>query len=204
MTAKVKSMLQCVLVLAAIALVSGLLLGAFHIITYVDPLQSAYDRFAEDTGKTFSKMTDEEGKAYENGNVVYYAVSDDGVYHAFLAEGKGGYGGSVQLYVYIKDGKIDFTRPPEEVERMIRAFDPWPGSFCFMGDETIKIWKAHVIDRPAQRPSGEILAVSEKSIEISCGGKVLAADEIQAPGKKRLRADEYIRGRSVKPGDILR
>ena len=103
-----------------------------------------------------------------------------------------------------KDGKIDFTRPPEEVERMIRAFDPWPGSFCFMGDETIKIWKAHVIDRPAQRPSGEILAVSEKGIEISCGGKVLAADEIQAPGKKRLRADEYIRGRSVKPGDILR
>ncbi len=103
-----------------------------------------------------------------------------------------------------KDGKIDFTRPPEEVERMIRAYDPWPGSFCFMGDETIKIWKAHVIDRPAQRPSGEILAVSEKSIEISCGGKVLAADEIQAPGKKRLRTDEYIRGRSVKPGDILR
>ena len=103
-----------------------------------------------------------------------------------------------------KDGKIDFTRPPEEVERMIRAYDPWPGSFCFMGDETIKIWKAHVIDRPAQRPSGEILAVSEKGIEISCGGKVLAADEIQAPGKKRLRADEYIRGRSVKPGDILR
>lgn len=103
-----------------------------------------------------------------------------------------------------KDGKIDFTRPPEEVERMIRAYDPWPGSFCFMGDETIKIWKAHVIDRLAQRPSGEILAVSEKGIEISCGGKVLAADEIQAPGKKRLRADEYIRGRSVKPGDILR
>lgn len=103
-----------------------------------------------------------------------------------------------------KDGKIDFTRPPEEVERMIRAYDPWPGSFCFMGDETIKIWKAHVIDRPARRPSGEILAVSEKGIEISCGGKVLAADEIQAPGKKRLRADEYIRGRSVKPGDILR
>ncbi|MEE0796382.1 MAG: methionyl-tRNA formyltransferase [Anaerovoracaceae bacterium] len=103
-----------------------------------------------------------------------------------------------------KDGKIDFTRSPEEVERMIRAYDPWPGSFCFMGDETIKIWKAHVIDRPARRPSGEILAVSEKGIEISCGGKVLAADEIQAPGKKRLRADEYIRGRSVKPGDILR
>lgn len=103
-----------------------------------------------------------------------------------------------------KDGKIDFTRSPEEVERMIRAYDPWPGSFCFMGDKTIKIWKAHVIDRPARRPSGEILAVSEKGIEISCGGKVLAADEIQAPGKKRLRADEYIRGRSVKPGDILR
>lgn len=99
-------MFKCVLVLAVIALCSGLLLGAFNILTYVDPLQSTYERFAEDTGATFSKMTDEDGKAYGDGSVVYYAVSDDGVYHAFLAEGKGYQGGKLQIYLYIKDGII--------------------------------------------------------------------------------------------------
>ena len=103
---KFRSMLQGVLVLAVIALCSGLLLGFFNMITYVDPLQSAYDRFAEDTGATFSKMTDPDGEEYENGSVLYYALSDDGKYHAFLASGKGGYGGDVQVYVYVSDNKI--------------------------------------------------------------------------------------------------
>ena len=67
---KFRSMLQGVLVLAAIALCSGLLLGFFNMITYVDPLQSAYDRFSEDTGATFSKMTDAEGQTIGDGKVV--------------------------------------------------------------------------------------------------------------------------------------
>ena len=103
---KIKPMLRCVLVLAAIALASGLLLGGFRVLTYVDPLQSAYDRFAEDTGKSFSEMADEDGKSYGNGSVIYYAVSDDGTAHAFLAEGSGGFKGSVRLYIYVTDGAI--------------------------------------------------------------------------------------------------
>lgn len=190
------------------------------------PIQKAIARGDEKSGVTIMKMA----AGLDTGDIITQEETDisgltGGQLHDILAdmgagllvktlslieegravyrpqdENKATYAGLISK----KDGKIDFTRPPEEVERMIRAYDPWPGSFCFMGDETIKIWKAHVIDRPAQRPSGEILAVSENSIEISCGGKVLAADEIQAPGKKRLRTDEYIRGRSVKPGDILR
>ena len=112
---KSNSALKSILVLAAIALCSGLLLGLFRIITYVDPLTSTYQKFAEDTGASFSQMADEEGAAYGDGAVVYYAVSDDGQWHAFLAEGKGGYGGSVQVYVYIRGGVLEklvlFPRP---------------------------------------------------------------------------------------------
>ena len=102
---KILPMAKAVLVLAAIALASGLLLGFFNILTYVDPLQSAYDRFSEDTGATFSEMTDSKGQKYENGSVKYYALSDDGEYHAFLASGVG-WGGELQLYVYIRDDAI--------------------------------------------------------------------------------------------------
>ena len=104
--AKVSPMLKCVLVLAAIALCSGLLLGAFNILTYVDPLQSAYDRFSEDTGATFSEMTDSDGQTIGNGKVIYYAVSDDKQIHAFLSSGKGYQGGAVQVYLYISNNVI--------------------------------------------------------------------------------------------------
>lgn len=107
MKAKVKSVVQSIAVLACIALICGLLLGAVNQLTYVDPLQATYDRFAADTGASFSKMTDEEGQSFGNGSVIYYARSDDGAYHAFLASGGGGFGGSVQMYVYIRDSVIE-------------------------------------------------------------------------------------------------
>ena len=97
---------KCIVVLAAIALCSGLLLGFFNIITYVDPLQSAYDRFAQDTGASFSEMTDEEGQQYENGSVIYYARSDDGQWNAFLAGGRG-YKGEVQVYLYFRGSVLE-------------------------------------------------------------------------------------------------
>ena len=53
MSGKVRSMIQGVAVLACIALVCGLLLGAVNYFTYVDPLQPTLDRFASDTGATF-------------------------------------------------------------------------------------------------------------------------------------------------------
>ena len=107
MTAKFRSMLQGVAARACIALVCGLLLGAVNHLTYVDPLAATYERFAADTGASFSEMTDEEGADYGNGSVVYYARSDDGGIDAFLVSGGGGFGGNVQIYLYIKDAVID-------------------------------------------------------------------------------------------------
>lgn len=108
MSAKVKSMLQCILVLACIALVSGLLLGAVNIFTYVDPLQSTLDGFREDSGAEGEfTMVVREKTAVEGteGSIVYYATSTDGV-HAFLASAVSEYGGEFQIYVYIRDGQI--------------------------------------------------------------------------------------------------
>lgn len=109
MTAKMKNMIQCIAVLAIIALCSGLLLGAFNIITYVDPLKATLDGFKEDSGATgeFTMIVSDEPVKVDNGKIIYYAVSNDQTpVHAFLASGSGGYQGDVQLYVYIKENKI--------------------------------------------------------------------------------------------------
>ncbi len=119
---KFRSMAKCVLVLAIIALCSGLLLGLFNWITYVDPLQSTYEQFSADTGAVFSKMKDEEGASYGNGSVVYYAVSDDGQYHAFLVQASG-WGGTLQMYVYIRDAHVSKVVLGENGETLWSQFE---------------------------------------------------------------------------------
>ena len=128
--AKKDAVWKSILVLAAIALCSGLLLGFFNVITYVDPLQSAYDRFAEDTGASFSEMADEEGASYESGSVVYYALSDDGAWNAFLASGSGGFGGSVQVYLYFRGSVLEKILIGENGETYLdRLDDAFYGQF---------------------------------------------------------------------------
>ena len=101
------------------------------------------------------------------------------------------------------DGKIDFNKQPEEIERQIRAFDPWPGAFCAYKGETMKLWKAQCIGKSSDTANGTIVAVSDEGIDICCGGKILRATEIQMPGKKRVEVKAFLRGNSVEKGEIL-
>ena len=107
MSAKVKSMIQGVAVLACNALVCGLLLGAVNHFTYVDPFKSTLDGFKEDSGAAgeFEMLISEDTPVDGSSGIIkYYALSTDGV-HAFLASATSQYG-EVQLYVYIRDGQI--------------------------------------------------------------------------------------------------
>ena len=101
------------------------------------------------------------------------------------------------------DGKIDFDKQPEEIERQIRAFDPWPGAFCAYKGETMKLWKAQCTGKSSDAVNGTIVAVSDEGIDICCGGSILRATEIQMPGKKRVEVKAFLRGNSVEKGEIL-
>ncbi len=105
--------------------------------------------------------------------------------------------------IFKQDGKIDFDKSPEEIERLVRGFDPWPGAFCQYDDLTLKIWHCIPIDKVEEAPKGTILEVNDKGILISCGGKQLLVDEIQVPGKKRVKVKDYLRGNSIEKGKVL-
>lgn len=99
-----------------------------------------------------------------------------------------------------KDGKIDFSKSPVEIERLIRGFDPWPGAFCNLGEDVIKFWKAIPADETTAKQDGTVLAADKDGIKVACGGKVLVVTEIQAPGKKRMAVGDYLRGHAIEKG----
>ena len=105
--------------------------------------------------------------------------------------------------IFKKDGLIDFTCSPEEVERQIRAMTPWPGAYTKYNDKTFKIWKAIAAGGTTPETAGTVLSVSSDGIDISCGGSVLKALEIQLPGKKRMAVSDYLRGNKIETGCVL-
>lgn len=106
--------------------------------------------------------------------------------------------------IFKQDGKIDFTKEPSELERLIRGFDPWPGAFCDCGDIVMKLWKAEPCSEDTGKPAGTVVSVSEAGIRVACGSGSLLVSEIQVPGKKRVKVSEYLKGNRIEEGTVLR
>ena len=102
------------------------------------------------------------------------------------------------------EGHIDFSRSPVEIERLIRAFDPWPGTYAMYGDRMMKIWEAEDGGRTSDAPFGTVIGTDADAIEIAAGGRVLRVTRIQMPGKKRVAVGEYLKGNSIEIGTVLR
>ena len=102
-----------------------------------------------------------------------------------------------------QDGHIDFTCQAARIERMIRAFDPWPGSFAFAGEKMLKFWKAEALEETSDAAAGTVLEAANGHIDIACGEGILRVLEIQAPGKKRTAVGEYLKGNSIEIGTVL-
>lgn len=103
-----------------------------------------------------------------------------------------------------QDGHIDFESSPVTVERKIRAYDPWPGSFAYIGDKMYKILKAEVVSEKTLEEGGTVLREGKDYLDIACGGEILRITEIQAPGKKRVSTGEFLRGNTIEIGTVLR
>jgi methionyl-tRNA formyltransferase len=103
-----------------------------------------------------------------------------------------------------EDGKLDFSQSAEALERRIRAMDPWPGAFADYRGTILKVWEAET--EPGHLPAapGTILAAGPGGILVAAGKGLLRITRIQAPGKRKMPVDAFIRGNHIEIGEILR
>ncbi|MGN0709853.1 MAG: methionyl-tRNA formyltransferase [Anaerovoracaceae bacterium] len=102
-----------------------------------------------------------------------------------------------------KDGETDFNRSASEIERMVRAFQPWPGvSFEYNGKK-IKIWAADVTPDGSDKAPGTVISADKAGILVKCGEDALLIKELQLPGKKRVSAHDFLLGNKVEPGAVF-
>jgi len=94
---------------------------------------------------------------------------------------------------------IDWSKDAQELDRHIRAFNPFPGAQAQFGGQTVKLWQAVPVAGSGEK--GRILSVDRSSIVIACGSGALAVSELQKAGGKRLPVREFLAGHPLKAGD---
>lgn len=94
---------------------------------------------------------------------------------------------------------IDWNKSPRAIVKQICGLQPWPVATMELDGRTCKVFAAEYTDTRTDRSPGSILAADGRGIEIACGeGKSLRVTELQAPGKKRMAAADYLRGHPLK------
>jgi methionyl-tRNA formyltransferase len=99
------------------------------------------------------------------------------------------------------DGFIDWTRPARDIERQIRALTPWPGTFFTLGDATIKVLGAHLIEEGrVLGPPGTLL---DDHMTVACAEGALRLLSVQRPGKAVTDGAAFLRGARLVVGTRL-
>ena len=85
-----------------------------------------------------------------------------------------------------EDGKIDWSKPAADIERLIRAYTPWPGTYTEYRGKRLKILRAHVVIDEQQETGALIFPAGDDTF--------LVADEVQPEGKQPMSGADFLRG----------
>jgi len=118
-----------------------------------------------------------------------------------------------------EDGKIDWHKSADEIERMIRAYDPWPGTYTYLNfqfpisnyqtnskfqkQKMLKIIRAEVLKINHQKEPGTVFLTENKNLAIACSQDALILNEVQLAGKKKMAAKDFLNGYREIIGQVL-
>ena len=110
-----------------------------------------------------------------------------------------------------EDGKLDFDKNAEELERMIRAYNPWPGTYALLEGEALKVIEAKIVKESEVNNQEELKLLKigkiyqeNKRLLVKCGQNYLDILKLQLSGKKALSAQEFLNGNQDIIGKILK
>ena len=93
------------------------------------------------------------------------------------------------------EARLDFGQSAIELERQVRAFDPWPVAEGEIAGEPLRIWAAQAIELDHHATPGSVLAAGRDGIDLACGQGALRVTALQRAGGKRIGAVDYLNAR---------
>ncbi len=94
-----------------------------------------------------------------------------------------------------EEANIDWTQSAVEIERQVRAFNPWPVSYTQIAEQNVKIWQASVSEAITDAQPGTVIAATKQGIQVATGKGVLTLLNLQLAGKKAMPVQDILNAR---------
>ena len=95
-------------------------------------------------------------------------------------------------------GHIHWQDCAQKIHNLVRDLDSWPGAYTFLAGKKYKIWRTRCTTEKTEAQPGTILRADKKEgLFVAAGDGVLEITELQAPGKKRMAAKDYLNGHAI-------
>ncbi|MGY6027602.1 methionyl-tRNA formyltransferase [Phytobacter sp. AG2a] len=104
-----------------------------------------------------------------------------------------------------EEALIDWSLSANQLERCIRAFNPWPMSYFIIDEQPVKVWKASVIHAQTNAEPGTIVEANKHGIQVATAEGILNLESLQPAGKKAMNAQDLLNSRRewFTPGNRL-
>jgi methionyl-tRNA formyltransferase len=103
-----------------------------------------------------------------------------------------------------QDGRVAWASPALEIERRIRAFDPWPGVTATWGERGVRLLRASVMGGRHDAAPGTVIGLDRSGIRVACGaGSVLFLALVQPESKRPMTAAAFAAGARIAVGSVL-
>lgn len=93
--------------------------------------------------------------------------------------------------------KINWNNNVEEVHNFIRGLSPYPAAWCELGTKTAKIFKTSIVDNSVKNEIGKIVSDNKTHVHIQTATGLIAIEELQLQGKKRMDIESFLRGNTI-------
>jgi len=102
-----------------------------------------------------------------------------------------------------EDGHLDWKKEAEEIDRQVRAFNPWPGAFTKLDGLLLKVYKGEVREKAPSGKAGTVIWVGSDFIEVEAGKGSYLLKEVQLEGRRRMAIREFLSGHPVPVGTVF-
>jgi len=99
-----------------------------------------------------------------------------------------------------EDGRIDWSKEGKEIDRQVRALNPWPGAFTEWNGKLLKIFRGEVREEISKGKAGMVSWVGSDFIEVETGKNFFLIKEVQLEGKRRMTIREFLAGHQIPVG----
>jgi methionyl-tRNA formyltransferase len=94
-----------------------------------------------------------------------------------------------------EEARIDWSLPASQLERCIRAFNPWPMSYFLIHEQPVKVWHATVLAQQSRALPGTLISATKNGIQVATSDGILNILQLQPAGKKNMSAQDILNSR---------